>query len=88
MTTIIDSKARASKMLKQSKGTLEKVFEMIEHDAYCPNIIQQVDSVLGLIDRARLELLRGHLENCLQEKLKENKNKTIDELIKLYKLSS
>ena len=69
-------------------GTLAKVNQMIEDDAYCPDVIQQVDAAIGLLRRAKRELLAGHLDHCLEHKLKENKQKAVQELLKLYNLSS
>jgi len=80
-------KQKAKRLIIQASGTIEKIQTMIETDVYCPEIIQQVDSVLGMVHAARIELLRGHLSHCLADRLKTNKDQTIEELIKIYKLS-
>lgn len=69
-------------------GTLAKVIEMTEADRYCPEIIQQVDSAIGLLKTAKRELLAGHLDTCAVHQLKTNKKKAINELLKIYNLSS
>jgi DNA-binding FrmR family transcriptional regulator len=74
--------------VRQTQGTLLKVSEMIEADRYCPEIIQQIDSVIGLLKVAKRELLAGHLDTCVAHQMIDNKKKAIDELIKLYNLSS
>lgn len=81
-------KAKALKLAKQARGTLEKVIAMMEEDAYCPEIIQQADSVAGLLKSVKKELLAGHLDTCAIHKLKENKEKAIQELLKIYNLSN
>lgn len=81
-------KQKALKCARQSQGTLEKVISMIESDHYCPEVIQQIDSVLGLLKAAKRELLTGHLDTCLLPKMKENKKKAIDELLKIFNLSN
>lgn len=81
------SKAKSQKLGRQAAGILTKIDQMIEDDVYCPEIIQQVDAVIGLLHRAKRELLAGHLDHCLEHKLKENRQKTIQELLKLYNLS-
>lgn len=78
---------KAQKLSRQASGILRKVDAMIEEDAYCPNIIQQVDAVIGCLASLRRELLSGHLEHCLAHKMLENKEKTIKELMKLYNIS-
>ena len=81
-------KAKSLKLAKQARGTLEKVISMIENDTYCPEIIQQADSVSGLLKSVKKELLAGHLDTCAMNRLKENKETAIAELLKIYNLSN
>jgi DNA-binding FrmR family transcriptional regulator len=57
---------------------------MVEEDVYCIDVIQQVDAAVGLLVSAKKTLLSGHLVHCLTDKLKEDKGRTIDELLKVY----
>lgn len=82
------NKMKSLKCAKQAQGTLNKVAEMIETDRYCPEIIQQVDSAIGLLKTAKRELLAGHLDTCVAHQMLENKKKAIAELIKIYNLSN
>jgi DNA-binding FrmR family transcriptional regulator len=82
------NKTKSLKCLKQAQGTLAKVMAMIEEGRYCPEIIQQADSAIGLLKTAKRELLAGHLDTCVVARMKENKKAAIDELIKIYNLSS
>ena len=88
MKALTSNKSKALKCSKQAQGTLAKVIEMIEADRYCPEIIQQVDSVVGLLKTAKRELLAGHLDTCVAHQMMENKKKAIDELLKIYNLSN
>lgn len=81
-------KTKSLKLAKQALGTLNKVIALIEANKYCPDIIQQIDSVTGLLKTAKKDLLAGHLDTCLLKKLKEDKVKTINELLKIYNLSN
>ena len=81
-------KTKSLKLAKQARGTLEKVISMIENDTYCPEIIQQADSVSGLLKSVKKELLAGHLDTCAMNRLKENKETAIAELLKIYNLSN
>jgi len=60
---------------------------MISADTYCVSVIQQIDAAIGLLESAKKTLLCGHLSHCLSDKLKDNKDKTISELIKIYKVA-
>ena len=81
-------KAKSLKLAKQARGTLDRVISMIESDTYCPEIIQQADSVSGLLKTVKKELLAGHLDTCAVDRLKENKDKAVAELLKIYNLSN
>lgn len=81
-------KQKTLKCAKQAQGTLGKVVLMIEDNRYCPEIIQQVDSVIGLLKTAKRELLAGHLDSCLIHQMAANKKKAIDELVRIYNLSN
>lgn len=81
-------KSKSLKLAKQARGTLDKVISMIENEIYCPEIIQQADSVSGLLKSVKKELLAGHLDTCAMDRLKENKDKAVQELLKIYNLSN
>ncbi|MEP7129107.1 MAG: metal-sensitive transcriptional regulator [Chitinophagales bacterium] len=85
---LAQQKTISLKLAKQARGTLEKVILMIEEDNYCPEIIQQADSVIGLLKSVKRELLAGHLDTCTLDRLKKDKAGTIKELLKIYNLSS
>ncbi|MCC2631936.1 MAG: csoR [Patescibacteria group bacterium] len=79
---------KSLRLTKQAAGTLTKVASMIESDIYCPDIIQQIDAAIGLLRSTKKELLTGHLDHCLEDNLKANKEKTVKELVDIFKLNS
>lgn len=81
-------KNKALRLVRQAAGTLAKVEKMVEENKYCPEIIQQVDSVIGLLKTAKRDLLAGHLDTCVAHQMEENKPKAIEELLKIYNLSN
>lgn len=88
MKTLSPNKAKALKSAKQAHGTINKVAQMIEQDAYCPEVIQQVDSAIGLLKTAKRELLAGHLDTCVAHQMTSNKKKAVAELLKIFNLSN
>lgn len=88
MSSISPSKTKSLKLARQAQGMLAKVITMIEQDEYCPNIIQQADSVTGFLLSIKRELLAGHLDTCAMKRLKEDKGAAIKELMKIYNLSN
>lgn len=81
-----DPNVKARKVINMAIGSVAKIPEMIDGGRYCPDIIQQIDSVVGLLHSARKELLKGHLESCLAERLKTDKEGSIKELLKIYNM--
>ena len=87
MVAISQNKTKALKVAKQAQGMLAKVIAMIEQDEYCPNIIQQADSVCGFLQSVKRELLSGHLDTCVMKRMNEDKEQAIKELLKIYNLT-
>ncbi len=77
---------KSVKLVNMASGSLAKAKIMIEEKRYCPDVIQQIDSVVGLLNSARKELLKGHLESCLVEQMASDKNGSIKELLKIYNM--
>lgn len=86
MKKLTKEKTSTEVTIKKAAGTLDKVANMIQEDKYCVDIIQQLDAAIGLLKSAKKQLLEGHLHHCLHDKLERNKQKTIDELLKIYTL--
>lgn len=81
-------KLQSLKLARQALGTLNTVIAMIEDNAYCPEIIQQTGSVVGLLRSVERELLAGHLDTCVEKRMREDKAAAIRELMKIYRLSN
>ena len=77
---------KARKVINMAVGSISKIPNMVLEKRYCPEIIQQIDSVIGLLKSARTELLCGHLNSCLSERLKNDKGGTVKELLKIYNM--
>lgn len=77
---------KARKVINMAIGSIAKIPQMIDENRYCPEVIQQIDSVIGLLHSTRKELLKGHLESCLVERLKTDKEGSIKELLKIYNM--
>lgn len=81
-----DPNVRARKIINMAIGSVAKVPQMVDENRYCPEVIQQIDSVIGLLHSTRKELLKGHLESCLLERLKTDKEGAVKELLKIYNM--
>ncbi len=58
--------------LKKAKGMLDKIMQLVESDSYCPDIAQQINATIGLLQQANKHLLREHIICCGKSKLTSN----------------
>lgn len=52
--------------LRRAEGHLRKVVEMIEGGRHCLDVVQQLYAVESAINRAKAELIKDHLDHCLE----------------------
>lgn len=75
---------------KKAHGHLAKIIKMVEGDEYCINIMQQNLAVIGLLKSAHAILMEGHLKGCFSHAMQSNseaqKDKMIEEILKVTKL--
>lgn len=73
--------------LKKIEGQIRGVQKMIEEKRYCIDILMQLHSVIGAIQRVESEILRKHLEGCvtyaMKNKSEAERKLKIDEVIDL-----
>ncbi|WP_025885329.1 metal-sensing transcriptional repressor [Asaia prunellae] len=53
--------------LKQARGHLESILEMIEGDRSCADLAQQIQAVENTLRNAKRSLIRDHVEHCIVE---------------------
>lgn len=51
--------------LKTAEGHLRGIQRMVEDDAYCIDIIRQIQAVQSALNKVSSILLEGHLNSCL-----------------------
>ncbi|MDR0607389.1 MAG: metal-sensitive transcriptional regulator [Candidatus Peribacteria bacterium] len=58
--------------IKKSKSLLSKIEKMIEEKAYCADISQQVNAVIGMMQSLNSSVLKDHLMSCGVRELSSN----------------
>ncbi len=72
--------------LKTARGHLDGIVRMVEHDAYCPDLMKQLAAVQGLLEGTSRLVLRKHLETCVATAMREGRSEAIlDELMETLK---
>lgn len=56
---------------------------MVEEEAYCPDILIQVSAAKAALDGFTKVLLSNHIKTCLTEDIREGKDESVEELLKL-----
>jgi len=51
--------------LKTAEGHLRGIQRMVEEDAYCIDIIRQIQAVQSALNKVSTRVLEGHLNGCL-----------------------
>ncbi len=74
-------KEEAGKRLRKIAGQIQGILKMLEEDRYCIDILNQISAVRAALDRAGLVILKGHMETCVSEAIKNgNGEELIEEL--------
>ena len=55
----------ALRRLKTVEGHLRGIQRMVEEEAYCMDIIQQIQAVQGALNKVSNQILEEHLHSCV-----------------------
>lgn len=69
--------------LRRVEGQIRGIEKMVEDDIYCPDILIQVSAATSALNSFNKQLLAAHIKGCVAEDIKEGKDETIDELVKV-----
>ena len=65
------------------EGQVRGLQEMLQKDAYCPDILIQVSAVGAALNSFSKELLATHIRTCVADDLRAGQDEKLDELLKL-----
>lgn len=71
--------------LSRIEGQIRGVKKMIEDDAYCINVLNQVSAISSAIGSFTKELLSEHIKSCVVQDIKDGNTEKIDELSEILK---
>jgi len=73
--------------LRRIEGQIRGIQRMIEEKRYCIDILTQLSSIVGAIQRVEENILNRHLRGCVRESFnkgnKEDRSKKVDEVIEV-----
>lgn len=71
--------------LNRIEGQVRGVKGMVENDAYCTDILVQVQAITAALNSFNKVLLANHIKTCVTEDIKAGKEETVDELLETIK---
>lgn len=84
-----DTEERILHRLKIARGHLNKVITMVEKDAYCIDVLQQLQAVASGLNGTGNLLLENHLKSCVSDAIKQGKaEESIAEIMQVFKKKS
>lgn len=69
--------------LKRIEGQVRGVQKMLEHDAYCTDILVQVSAINAALNSFNKVLLANHIRTCVADNIRKGNDDVIDELVVL-----
>jgi CsoR family transcriptional regulator, copper-sensing transcriptional repressor len=82
------SKTDALKRMKSIAGHLHGIERMLENDAYCIDVIKQIQAVQAALNKVTTGLLDGHLHSCVttavQSKDLKERERVLKEIAQVF----
>ena len=73
--------SRARNRLSRIEGQVRGLQDMLQKDAYCPDILVQVSAVSAALNSFSKELLASHIRTCVADGIRQGDDEVIDELV-------
>ena len=67
--------------LKRIEGQVRGVENMLEHDAYCTDILVQVSAITSALNSFNKVLLASHVKTCVADNIRAGNEDVVDELV-------
>ena len=78
--------------LKTVEGHLRGVIRMVEEDAYCIDIIRQIQAIEAALNKVSAQILESHLNSCvttaIQGNDKKERQRVLKEITEVFEMST
>jgi len=78
--------------LKTIEGHLRGIMRMVEEDAYCIDVIRQIQAVEGALNKVSSKILEDHLNSCvitaIQGNDKKERERVLKEITEVFDMST
>ena len=81
-------KTATNQRLKTIEGHVRGIQRMIDEDAYCIDIIRQINAVQAALNRVSINILEDHLNSCLIAAVRgeniEDRDRVLKEIVDVF----
>lgn len=78
--------------LKTIEGHMKGVIRMVEEDAYCIDVIHQIQAVQAALDKVSTHILEDHLNSCVITAIRgddaKERERVLKEITEVFTMSS
>lgn len=78
--------------LKTIEGHLRGVIRMVEEEAYCIDVIRQIQAVDAALNKVSTQILENHLNSCVisavQGNDKKERQRVLKEITEVFEMST
>jgi DNA-binding FrmR family transcriptional regulator len=78
--------------LKTIEGHLRGIIRMVEDDAYCIDIIRQIQAVEAALSKTSAQILEDHLNSCVITAVRgdseQERERVLKEIAEVFEMSS
>ena len=76
-----EERKRLVNRLSRIEGQIRGLREMVNNDAYCPDILIQVSAASAALNSFSKELLGQHIHTCVADGIRRGDDEVVDELV-------
>ena len=76
-----NEQAALIRRLNRIEGQIRGIRGMVEKDAYCTDILQQVSAAQSALNAFSRELLGSHIRSCVVQDIQNGKLEVVDDLL-------
>ena len=80
------------KRLRTIEGHLRGVIRMVEEDAYCIDVIRQIQAIEGALNKVSAGILEDHLNSCVitavQGEDQSERERVLKEITEVFEMST
>lgn len=77
----LDEKQALLNRLHRIEGQVRGISGMVERDAYCVDILTQVQAISSALTSFSTALLDSHIKTCVKDDILEGRDEVLDELV-------